>query len=59
VTYGSHRTAFGGERIKFADGMSVKLPCERETLEAWWLAVSARNAGLLEPGHATFCEAFK
>jgi hypothetical protein len=37
----SHRFA---DWIKFADGMSVKLRCDREALDAWWSAVSARNA---------------
>ena len=45
--------------IKFADGMSVKLACTREALDAWWSAVSARNAGLAGAEHETFCEAFK
>jgi hypothetical protein len=39
--------------------MSVKLRCEREALEAWWQAVSARNAGLNRQAHATVCEVFK
>ena len=29
----SHRFA---DWIKFADGMSVKLPCSREALDGWW-----------------------
>lgn len=29
--------------IKFADGMSVRLRCDRTALDAWWQAVSARN----------------
>jgi hypothetical protein len=45
--------------IKFADGMSVKLGCNRDALEAWWQAVSARNAGLNRQAHATVCEVFK
>jgi hypothetical protein len=45
--------------IKFADGMSVKLHCDRESLDAWWQAVSSRNAGFIEPAHTTVCEAFK
>ena len=45
--------------IKFAGGMSVKLRCDRDALEAWWLSVSSRNAGLIEPAHTTVCEAFK
>jgi nucleoside-triphosphatase THEP1 len=45
--------------IKFADGMSVKLACSREALEAWWSAVSARNGGFASRDQQTFCEVFK
>lgn len=45
--------------IKFADGMSVKLHCNREALDAWWQAVSARNVGLSGRDHSTVCELFK
>jgi hypothetical protein len=45
--------------IKFADGMSVKLRCEREALEAWWNAVSARNAGIVPQDHQSVCEVLK
>ena len=37
----SHRFA---DWIKFADGMSVKLRCDRDSLEAWW-GPYARNSG--------------
>jgi nucleoside-triphosphatase THEP1 len=47
------------EWIKFADGMSVKLACTREALDAWWSAVSARNSGFAGPNQQTFCEVFK
>jgi len=47
------------EWIRFADGMSVKLRCNRESLDAWWGAVSARNAGLVRPEHQTVCEVLK
>ena len=30
--------------IKFADGMSVKLHCDRAALQAWWNGVSASDA---------------
>jgi hypothetical protein len=43
----SHRFA---DWIRFADGMSVKLRCERESLEAWWSAASARS-DLIRPDH--------
>jgi len=45
--------------IKFADGMSVKLPCSREALDAWWSAVSARNGGLAGKEQPTFCGILK
>ena len=45
--------------IKFADGMSVKLRCDREALDAWWSAVSARNAGFVPQDHQTVCEVLK
>lgn len=49
----SHRFA---DWIKFADGMSVKLRCDRHALEAWWSAASARNAGMTGRDHPTVCE---
>ena len=52
----SHRFA---DWIKFADGMSVKLRCNRDSLDAWWSAVSMRNAGLIRPDHQTVCEVLK
>ena len=52
----SHRFA---DWIKFADGMSVKLHCDRESLHAWWDAVSARSGGYVRPDHQTVCEVFK
>jgi hypothetical protein len=52
----SHRFA---DWIRFAEGMSVKLRCDRETLDGWWDSVSLRNAGLTRPDHVTVCEVFK
>jgi hypothetical protein len=52
----SHRFA---DWIRFADGMSVKLRCDREALEAWWQAVSSRNAGAIGRNQQTVCEVFK
>jgi hypothetical protein len=52
----SHRFA---DWIRFADGMSVKLRCDRCSLEAWWQAVSARNVGTIGRHHQTICEVFK
>jgi Protein of unknown function (DUF2478) len=45
--------------IRFADGMSVKLRCDRESLDSWWQAVSARNAGSIGHDHRTVCEVLK
>ena len=45
--------------IRFANGMSVKLRCDRASLDAWWQALSARNVGLTGRGHQTVCEVFK
>jgi hypothetical protein len=56
IAVSSHRFA---DWIKFASGMSVKLACDRASLDAWWRAVSQRNAGLIARDHFTFCEAFK
>ena len=52
----SHRFA---DWIRFADGMSVKLRCDREALEGWWSVVSTRNAGTIRQYRQTVCEAFK
>nr|WP_249159691.1 DUF2478 domain-containing protein [Bradyrhizobium tropiciagri] len=45
--------------IHFADGMSVKLACDRHALEAWWRNVSLRTAAPIAPDHTTVCEVFK
>jgi hypothetical protein len=37
--------------IKFADGMSVKLACDRAALDAWWRKVSLRNTATIAPDH--------
>jgi hypothetical protein len=47
-----------GEWIRFADGMSVRLNCDRGSLNRWWRAVSARG-GVVRLEHQTFCEAMK
>jgi len=52
----SHRFA---DWIRFADGMSVKLRCNRQALDAWWNAVSARNASMIRLEHQTVCEVYK
>jgi hypothetical protein len=48
-----------GDWIKFADGMSVKLHCDRAALEAWWDRVSAANACAGAPVPTTVCEIAK
>jgi hypothetical protein len=45
--------------IRFAEGMSVKLACDRRSLDAWWRAVSTRNAGSIHANHTSVCEVFK
>lgn len=45
--------------IKFAEGMSVKLGCERRALDAWWHGVSARHAHAMHERRPTICEVFK
>lgn len=45
--------------IKFAGGMTVKLHCEYESLDAWWSLVSAHPGNPRRPDHLTFCEAIK
>jgi Protein of unknown function (DUF2478) len=45
--------------IKFADGKSVKLRCDREALDAWWHIISSRNTDFAGTARATVCEAFK
>jgi hypothetical protein len=56
IAVSSHRFA---DWIRFADGMSVKLRCSRDSLNAWWCAVTARNVGLIRQGHQTVCEVIK
>jgi hypothetical protein len=48
-----------GDWITFAGGMTVKLHCDRESLDAWWHLVSARHVNLRQPDHLTVCEIFK
>jgi hypothetical protein len=43
--------------VKFADGMSVKLPCDRRALDAWWLSTRAPTA--IAPDRPTVCELLK
>jgi nucleoside-triphosphatase THEP1 len=43
--------------IRFVNGMSVKLACDRGSLDAWWRAT--RNAGPIVAPHVNVCEVFK
>jgi len=43
--------------ITFADGMSVRLRCDSQALQAWWASLSARG-GRRSP-QSTFCEVLK
>jgi hypothetical protein len=43
--------------IRFAEGMSVKLPCNRLALDAWWQGISA--IGAHGSPHHTICERAK
>jgi Protein of unknown function (DUF2478) len=45
--------------IRFADGMSVKLRCNRPALDAWWNVIAARNGVLPGRPQQTFCESLK
>jgi len=45
--------------VKFAGGMSVKLRCDRATLEAWWKGVSGSHARAVQQVPATVCEILK
>jgi len=47
------------EWIKFAGGMSVKLGCDRDALDAWWIRVSAGDAQPDHGSHLTVCEILK
>src|SRR6201996_9384228 len=42
--------------IRFANGMSVKLRCERDALEAWWHKVSGRSNGFIRNYPPSVCE---
>jgi nucleoside-triphosphatase THEP1 len=45
--------------IKFAVGMSVKLGCERQALDAWWRNVSVRTTRTPRGDRETACEVLK
>jgi hypothetical protein len=52
----SHRFS---DWIRFAEGMSVRLPCDRRALEAWWQRVKIQAQPTNRWGHPTFCELLK
>jgi len=56
IAVASHRFA---DWVKFAGGMSVKLACDRCSLDAWWHNVSMRTPRAIEPNHSTICEVLK
>lgn len=45
--------------IKFAEGMSVRLACDRRALDRWWSKLHGRAGRPPLSPHATVCEAFK
>ena len=45
--------------IKFAEGMSVKLRCDRHALDAWWHRISTRCVSSFDDKRPSFCEALK
>lgn len=45
--------------IKFAGGMSVRLGCARDALEAWWHGVAAGDPRPDIEAHSTVCELLK
>ena len=55
IAVSSHRFA---DWIRFADGMSVKLRCDRRALDAWWRSVSTRCADR-SGWRPTICEILK
>lgn len=45
--------------IAFAEGMSVRLACNRGALERWWGAMHGRSLLRQSPPHVSVCEALK
>jgi len=45
--------------ITFVGGMSVRLGCDRDALEAWWNNISTSNAQPDLTSHPTVCEILK
>ncbi|WP_022723026.1 DUF2478 domain-containing protein [Rhodopseudomonas sp. B29] len=45
--------------ITFAEGMSVRLSCDRRALERWWAALHGRGPSRQIGSHVSVCEALK
>jgi hypothetical protein len=45
--------------LRFAEGLSVKIPVTRSALQGWWRQVDARNAGMPALSDSTVCDALK
>ncbi|ABE38198.1 hypothetical protein RPD_0960 [Rhodopseudomonas palustris BisB5] len=45
--------------IRFADGMSVRLRCDRQVLDAWWSTLHGRVGRRAARAHTTMCEVYK
>jgi hypothetical protein len=45
--------------IKFADGMSVRLRCDLQGLNAWWSKLNGRVGRHATRPHSSFCETLK
>jgi hypothetical protein len=56
IAVSSHRFE---DWVTFASGASVKLPCDRAALQAWWNGVSGSRAGAVPEVPATICEVLK
>jgi hypothetical protein len=56
IAVSSHRFE---DWVKFAAGTSVKLPCDRAALQAWWDGVSGNRVRAAPQVPATICEILK
>jgi nucleoside-triphosphatase THEP1 len=56
IAVSNHRFA---DWISFAGGMTVKLACNRQALDAWWSDVSRDSHGDQRSGSRTICEVLK
>lgn len=45
--------------LKFSGGMSVKIRCDRQALEAWWTTVSKKQRRFVPQKRETVCAVFK